>query len=91
MNTIDPDQCATAARRLAAKMVADQAVPLMVSYVGMTGDVDEDVRRIADGETPILILARGKGAVRVLGWLEDTCGPKPVSIEVEPARPRSDT
>ena len=78
---INPDEVAAAARHISAKMVADQAIPLMVSLVGMRGDPEdpEPTERAA-----VIVVARGAGATRILDWLDKSCDGKTSSVEVEP-------
>lgn len=78
-----PKQVGAAARRIAAKMVADQAVPLMMSMVGCSGDPSDP--EIGD-DFAVVIVARGEGARRVLEWIRKTTG-RPASVEIEPAEP----
>lgn len=84
---MDPRQVAHAARRLAAKMVADQAVPLMISFVGLegdAGDAEQVQEQLARDDVPVIVLARGYGKERLLAWLKTATKP-PSSIEVERA------
>lgn len=83
--TFDPDQCGIAARRLASQMVADQKVPIMMSYVGLGGDLDEASRRIVEGEAAVVVVARGEGAVRVMMFIDRDAPPKHSEI-VKPLR-----
>lgn len=77
--TMSPDDVATAARRLAAKMLADQAVPMMISIVGLTGDPSEPV--LTDASALVLV-ARGDGIGRVQKWVDEATG-GPAMVEVE--------
>ena len=54
---MDPDDVAAAARRLSAKMVADQAVDLMVSFVGLVGD---PAAPTPTEDTTLVLVARGR-------------------------------
>lgn len=79
---INPNEIATAARRLGAKMVADQATDIMLSMVGMTGDPEEPepTERFA-----VVVVARGRDAVRVLNWIDSQQkGQGPASVGIEP-------
>lgn len=77
---LEPDRCGEAARRLAAKMVADQAVDVMVSIVGQSGALDLDAPTAG-----VVIVARGAAAHGLLALLTKR---PPASIEVEPCEPR---
>ena len=74
---INPDRVARAARRLAAKMVADQATDLMVSVVGLTGDLDD---LEPTEQTATVIVARGAHAARINDWIDSQS--KTVTVEV---------
>lgn len=82
---IAPDRCGEAARRLAAKMVADQAVDIMLSVVGVRLNAAEDVKRLDAGEAALVVVATRGAAHRVLAWLRAQC--RVASAEVE--RPES--
>lgn len=79
---MNPDEVARAARRISAKMVADQAIDIMLSVVGMAGDPEdpEPTERSA-----VVLVARDRAAARVLEWIDNQQkGAGPASIEVEP-------
>lgn len=80
--SLDPEQCAIAARRLAAKMVADQAVPLMVSYIGMVGDPAEAsvVDALDDEDVAMVLVARGQAKWKIAELIYQK---PPQSIEAE--------
>lgn len=63
---IDPDVAANTARRLAAKMVADQAEECIASLVGQFEG--ETLSVTGDGHGLVLV-ARGRAAERVLEFL----------------------
>lgn len=77
--TLDPDDVARAARRISAKMVADQKVNMMLSMVGMTGDPKELNR--TEGFA-VVVVAKGSAADDLLAWANGDR--PPVSVEVEP-------
>jgi hypothetical protein len=69
-----PDDVAGAARRLAAKMVADQAVDIMYSFVGLSHEGQPTARELTelaltDPESALVIVAKGKAKLRILRWL----------------------
>jgi microcompartment protein CcmK/EutM len=79
---------ARCARRIAAKMLADQATKTMLSIVAIenTGaGPHEDFDRDFDSEDlTIVLVSRGSDARRVLAWLESqTKKPRPFDVEVE--------
>lgn len=96
MSTLDPDDVANAARHIAAKMVADQAVPLMLTLVNCSGDPDnitaEDILRFRDDDrAAVVLVARGRGKRKLLDWLAAVTGPPIVEVEHvhdEPILPR---
>lgn len=56
---MSPDDVGAAARRLAAKMVADQQVPVMLSFVGgLSGELTAE--KLAEAEA-LVVVARGRG------------------------------
>lgn len=73
---IDPDEVGAAARRLAAKMIADQAVPVMCSLVAIGPDPSDP--QITD-KTAVVVVARGPKAIMAV---LDFVG-KPRSMEIE--------
>lgn len=75
---IDPEQVAGAARRLGAKLVADQGEDLMMSFIGQSGSI-EDFDLNAPNAA-IVVVARGAAMVRLSGWLLKT---PPKSMEME--------
>lgn len=77
--TMHPDDVATAARRLAAKMIADQSVPMMLSIVGLTGD--PSAPKLTSGSALVLV-ARGDAIRRVQKWVDEATG-GPAMVEVE--------
>lgn len=80
-----PDKVAACARRLAAKLIADQAAKIMVSVVSVSSvsdSVAEDMAaEVAGDDCTIVLVAEGWAARRVLKWLDEQ-GP-PRSLEVE--------
>lgn len=78
---IDPDEIARAARRISAKMVADQWVDLMLSVVGMTGDPEDPE---PTESAAVVVVARGLAAAKVLDWINNQQkGHGPTSVEIE--------
>lgn len=66
---MNPDRIARAARRIAAKMLADQAVELSMSFCGLEGGPDEVQQLLRDGNCQLVIVAHGKTMTRLLGVL----------------------
>lgn len=80
---LNPAECAAAARRIAAKLVADQANDIILSMVGMKRDpCDEEsvLQSIDNPNAAIVIVARGDAMLRLL---ELCLKRKPKSIEFE--------
>ncbi len=80
---IAPDDVARAARRITAKMVADQGVPVMLSIVGLRSGADG-----ADGVEPtdgygVVLVARGEAADRILDLIRRNSSGEPL-VEAVP-------
>ncbi len=86
MADLNPDSVARAARRLAAKMVADQAEESMASFLGLHGDPSTALSRaLESGEAVMVIVARGRHVAHYLSCVDGVS-----SAEVEDISPAHD-
>jgi hypothetical protein len=87
-----PDEIAACARRLAAKMIADQRVNCMLTIVGVnnvTGDVATDLRSEMDSDDfTVVVVAKRGAAMQLMGWLDDNGPPRSVEAVPAPEVPR---
>lgn len=77
---MNPDEIAAAARRLAAKMVADQAAELMLSFVGLQGEPTKEKM----AQCPVVIVAAGKAKDFLLAKIQQQSTGQIVEIEERP-------
>ena len=70
-----PNSVAKAARRLAAKMIADQAAEIMASLTDINGETG-----VTD-DTVLVVVAKGRALGRLWKWLQDSS--KEMMVEVE--------
>lgn len=62
---LDPYKISRAARRLAAKLLADQKQNAAMSFIGMNGDIE---RGVESDDVPIVIVARGPAKLALLSF-----------------------